>query len=145
MCWYRKSQVITWRRYSDIFYLKKIIWYFLPEEDILIFPAMSSSTSTMKRCLQPLKKDNCDEVEKNQYISWLWNSKRKFKSCSLRAVKVPKSICNFSSCESFPIICVLNERILFHFSSQIHLFMIEIVHHRLRQRPQVWDKERRAG
>ena len=34
-----------------------------PEEDILIFPAMSSSSSTMNCCPQPLKMDNCDEVE----------------------------------------------------------------------------------
>ena len=36
---------------------------FSPEEDILIFPAMSSSSSTMNCCPQPLKMDNCDEVE----------------------------------------------------------------------------------
>ena len=111
---------------------------------------MSSSSSTMMGCPQPLKIDNCDEVEyffmrKINIFLATWKSKRKFKSCSLRAVKVLKGICNFSSCESFPIICVLYERILFHFSRQIHLFMADIVHHSLRQRPQIWDKERRVN
>ena len=69
-------------------------------------------------------------------------SKRKYKYCSLRAVNVLKSLCNFSLWKFPNYMCFELWTNLAHFSSRIHLFMVEIVPHRLRQSQHVWNKER---